>query len=220
MKIAFVGAGLMALVAVPLVAQPGPPPGEMHGPMMKPITKADAQAMVAKHFAELDLNHDGKVTQEEVKAFRGTRMEERIKEHRDREFSRLDSNHDGAISKSEFDVAHPGGPGGPAGHDRPPMGEHGGPDHGRGPMGGGMMLLGMHWFEKADANHDGAVTLAEAQTAAATFFDRLDTNHDGIVSPDEIRAAFGGRGPGGWHRHGMEGHGGPEGDMPPPPPSK
>ncbi len=217
MKIAYLGAGLMALVAAPLIAQPGPPPGEMHGPMMKPITKADAQAMVARHFAELDLNHDGKVTQEEVKAFRGMRFEERMKAHRDREFAKLDSNHDGSISKAEFDVPHLGGPGGPGA----PMGEHGGPEgpggpehHGpgreHGPMGGGMMMLGMHGFDKADANHDGAVTLAEAQTAAATFFDRLDTNHDGIVSPDEMHAAFGGRGPGGWHH-------GPEGDMPPPP---
>ena len=214
-KIAYVGAGLMALVAVPLIAQPGLPP-ERHGPMMKPITKAEAQAMVAQHFAELDLNHDGKVTQEEIKTFRGMRMEARQKEHRDREFARLDSNHDGSISKAEFDVPHMDGPEGPGGRGGP-KGLRGPGEHGKGPM-GGMMMLGMHWFEKADANHDGAVTLAEAQTAAATFFDRLDTNHDGIVSPDEIRAAWGGHGQGGWHHHGMEDHGGPGGDTPPPPP--
>ena len=37
----------------------------------------------------------------------------------------------------------------------------------------------------ADANKDGRVSLAEAQTAALAHFDRADLNHDGKITPDE-----------------------------------
>jgi Ca2+-binding EF-hand superfamily protein len=40
-------------------------------------------------------------------------------------------------------------------------------------------------FTMADTNHDGRVTLAEAQAAALQHFDMVDTNHDGQISPDE-----------------------------------
>jgi hypothetical protein len=37
----------------------------------------------------------------------------------------------------------------------------------------------------ADTNHDGRVSLAEAQAAALAHFDKADINHDGTISPDE-----------------------------------
>jgi hypothetical protein len=43
----------------------------------------------------------------------------------------------------------------------------------------------MHLFEMADTNHDGRVSLAEAQAAALAHFDKADINHDGTISPDE-----------------------------------
>ncbi len=224
MKMMWAGFAAGALIPATLFAQTAAPP-PMGAPRheMKPITRAELTAMVAQHFAALDLNHDGKLTREEIRAFREGEMEKRIKEHKDREFARLDSNHDGSISKAEFDVAPIGhGPGDPGMMPPPPPGGPGPMVHGRmgmGPMGGpgshmGMMMMGGRWFDKADANHDGAVTLAEAQTAAAALFDKLDTNHDGVISPDEMRAAFAGRGGWGGHR----GPGSPGGDMPPPPP--
>ena len=224
MKLLLTGVALAGLCATAGIAQDAPPPSPpgAHGPMMHPITKAEMTTMVAQHFAALDLNHDGKITREEVRAAREGQMEKRMKEHRDRAFAMLDSNHDGSISKAEFDAGHMAGRGGPE-MPLPPggrEGEHKGPIGGHGPMGGpGMMMLGSgRWFDKADANHDGVVTLAEAQTAAATLFDKLDTNHDGTVSPDEMRAAFGGmHRPGGWGER--RGPGGPGGDMPPPPQS-
>ena len=45
------------------------------------------------------------------------------------------------------------------------------------------------WFARTDRNHDGKVTLAEAQGEMATMFDRYDTNRDGVIGSDEIRAA-------------------------------
>src|SRR3954468_19652800 len=37
------------------------------------------------------------------------------------------------------------------------------------------------WFAQADADHDGALTLAEMQADAARFYATLDVNHDGEI---------------------------------------
>jgi hypothetical protein len=42
------------------------------------------------------------------------------------------------------------------------------------------------WFQQADRNHDGYLTLDEMQQDAERFFATLDTNHDGEIDPDEI----------------------------------
>jgi EF hand len=44
------------------------------------------------------------------------------------------------------------------------------------------------WFARVDADHDGAIDLAEFRADARAFFDRLDTNHDGVVDGFEIQA--------------------------------
>lgn len=43
------------------------------------------------------------------------------------------------------------------------------------------------WFEGADADHDGALTLAEFRADALRFFKVLDTNHDGVIDGMETR---------------------------------
>lgn len=42
------------------------------------------------------------------------------------------------------------------------------------------------WFNQADANHDGKLTLEEMTADADRFFALLDVNHDGEIDPDEI----------------------------------
>jgi hypothetical protein len=42
------------------------------------------------------------------------------------------------------------------------------------------------WFQQADANHDGRLTLAEMQQDAERFHAIVDTNRDGEIDPDEI----------------------------------
>lgn len=42
------------------------------------------------------------------------------------------------------------------------------------------------WFNQADRNHDGAITVDEMQADAARFFATLDTDHDGEIDPDEL----------------------------------
>jgi len=51
------------------------------------------------------------------------------------------------------------------------------------------MGMGGHLFEMVDANHDGRVSLQEAQSAALQHFNRADLNHDGKLTPDEMRQA-------------------------------
>ncbi|MDY0330474.1 MAG: EF-hand domain-containing protein [Thiomonas sp.] len=46
-------------------------------------------------------------------------------------------------------------------------------------------------FARADADHDGRLTLAEAKTGmprVAQHFDRLDTNHLGYLTLDQLQA--------------------------------
>lgn len=261
MRVFLTGAALSLLLAGAAVAQgagdgagmmpPPPPPGGMEGhpPMMGPLKRADVPAMVAKHFAMLDLNKDGVFDDADRVAMVAKRRADReaeVKADRDRMFAALDANKDGSISREEFDAPPPrfggrgpegrGRPDGPEGRDVP--GGPGGPDHTRGPgrgpgpdgpghdgpgagpgrMGGmgmrghggpGFGMMGGRMLEKADANHDGKVTLAEAQKAALAAFDKADVNHDGMIDRDEMIVAMQhrmhGDGPDGDRRHGPEG---------------
>ena len=42
------------------------------------------------------------------------------------------------------------------------------------------------WFAGADANHDGALDLAEFTADASRFFATLDVDHDGVLGPEEV----------------------------------
>jgi Ca2+-binding EF-hand superfamily protein len=103
-------------------------------------------------------------------------------------FDRLDANHDGNISRQEFMaggqqvrqervfIMRDG-----SGPSEPGMKMH--------MRGMGMHGFGGHLFDMADANHDGRVSLAEAQAAALAHFDKADVNHDGRITPEERQQA-------------------------------
>jgi hypothetical protein len=44
------------------------------------------------------------------------------------------------------------------------------------------------WFEQADANHDGSLTVGELMLDAGRFFDTLDKDRNGELLPDEVHA--------------------------------
>ncbi len=44
------------------------------------------------------------------------------------------------------------------------------------------------FFDKLDANKDGAITQVEARAARTRHFDRLDRDHDGTISLEEFHA--------------------------------
>jgi hypothetical protein len=174
MKPWILGVPFALAVALASAAQaqqpPFPPP---HGGPMMPPPREQVHAMVARHFAEIDTNHDGVVTRAEFDAALAKRRadyEVRRKARRDAEFTRLDTNRDGKLSRSEFDAPPPREGWGP-----PPGGPRMGPMRGPGRMGG--PPLGPAWFDRADADHDGKVTLAEAQAMVDRMMDHWGPRH-------------------------------------------
>jgi Ca2+-binding EF-hand superfamily protein len=153
-------------------------PGKIYDAMM-PQTRADAQAKVKAMFDRIDANHDGSVTLAEFDAYRAARLAEwRAKrgERREKLFSAMDSDRSGQVSKAEFD--------GFAGSDKAGTMRH---------LAGARMIrarAGNRWFGRADGNHDGKVTIDEAQSSAMAIFDRVDADHDGTVTPEERRLSW------------------------------
>jgi Ca2+-binding EF-hand superfamily protein len=205
MKTLLIAAALMSVTGVALAQAPNAPPAPAWVPRAESTipmrmwnqsqTRDQAVAKVREHFAMLDANKDGVVTQDEMAAKRG---EQRGKWREKRAgrgpmgdpaaaFDRLDANKDGMISREEFAKARemrmerrvemrgdaPRAGGGMRQHR---MGMRG--------MGHGMMM------RQADANNDGKITLAEAQEAAVRHFDMMDANRDGTVTPEERRGAM------------------------------
>jgi Ca2+-binding EF-hand superfamily protein len=187
MKKLLMGGAALAL-AVPALAQVASAPAPKPQNAAKIHTRADVQAEVAKHFARVDANRDGFVTQAEadaaVEAFRGKRTEKRTErraERREHAFERIDVNGDGAITKAEWDAKQA------KRQERVAARDHDGDGRAdRTRAGGhGMSGFGGQMFEMADANKDGRVTLQEAQAAALQHFDRADTNRDGQITREE-----------------------------------
>lgn len=163
------------------------------------MTRDEVTTHVRDMFARLDTNKDGYITRQELDAMHDKMMSMRgdiqnrladrgVFMDRGAAFDRLDTNHDGSISRQEFTAAQPqartervivmrdgAAPGAP-GEPRMKMRMHG--------MGMGIGFGG-RLFDKADANHDGRVSLAEAQAMALSHFDKADVNHDGKITPDE-----------------------------------
>lgn len=87
-----------------------------------------------------------------------------------RQFARLDANHDGIVTRAEFDAYRARQA--PASPDGSPF-EH----------------IGGHWFDHADPDGTGRVTVAMAARHPLELFDMADVDRDGTVSVDERRVA-------------------------------
>ncbi|ATE63325.1 EF-hand domain-containing protein [Rhizorhabdus dicambivorans] len=174
------GAALAAtLAAATAFAAPGE---RSDGP---PRTRAEVQAKIADHFKKLDANGDGYVTKDEAEAARAKKraaFAEKRQERRAEHFAMLDKDSNGALSKDEYMAPR-----------APRDGERGHRFGGQHRGGHGMKMghggFGGRMFERADANKDGKVSLAEAQAPALAMFDRVDANRDGTISPEEHKAA-------------------------------
>ncbi len=141
------------------------------------ITRAEMLASVETMFARVDADRDGRITQTDRQQMASKMGNRAPGKARGDQWAKLDTNADGSISKSEWDAAKAS-----RGERRGARGDHaGGGRHGGGKMGGAMLKM-------ADANNDGAITLAEARVAATAHFDRADTNRDGNLTREEMRA--------------------------------
>ncbi|WP_242096539.1 MULTISPECIES: EF-hand domain-containing protein [unclassified Sphingomonas] len=88
------------------------------------------------------------------------------------EFAATDTNHDGSLSRAEVQARTAQMKTGQANVD---------PTHAK--------RLADLWFDNADANKDGKVTLAEAQALFAKMMDKYDRNRNGQISANEGAAA-------------------------------
>jgi Ca2+-binding EF-hand superfamily protein len=208
-------------------AAPASQPPEHHMRVMQPVARAAFLQKVQKHFARLDANHDGFVTQDEFEASAQAmraRMTQAMAQHAGKMFDRMDANHDGVITQAEFNAAIASRTQGGQSRGHVPSWDrlaarldsnHDGQisraefdaaraqheqqmaDSGKGQMHRAGFAAQM--FAKADLNHDGRVSLQEATQAAQQWFDAADANHDGTLSPDEMRAMHKAMRPAGQH---------------------
>ena len=149
-----------------------------------PKTRTDVQARIAEHFKKADANGDGQVTKAEADTMREAMKAKHAgqrAERREQHFAKLDADKNGALSKEEFAAPRQKGEG-LRGQDGKHRGHHGGRmmrHHGMG---------GQAWFDRADVNKDGKISLAEASAGPLAMFDKVDSNKDGSISPDEREA--------------------------------
>ena len=132
------------------------------------MTRAQAQARAETRFARMDVNQDGTLNETD-RAAKKAQM-----------FDRIDADHNGSISRAEFDAMHANRGGKADGH-MARGGEHRGMHNGmrghHGMMAGAQgkpatpmtrqafVARSLAMFDKADADHDGTVTVAERKTA-------------------------------------------------------
>lgn len=133
----------------------------------KPINRVDYVKTVDAHFNQIDANHDGKLSKEELAAELQREMQmanTRIAQQLQAKFKQLDTNHDGQLSLQEFMAIQPS------------IRSSETPDQ---------------MLQRLDSNHDGKLSADEFRAPELAKFNRLDTNHDGVVTPAEIQAASG-----------------------------
>lgn len=88
------------------------------------------------------------------------------------QFQKIDTDHDGIVTPAEFEAyrakqaAAGGGGESPFAH------------------------VGSHWFDHADPDGTGRVTLDMAEAHPLKLFDMADRNHDGVVSRSEAHMAM------------------------------
>jgi Ca2+-binding EF-hand superfamily protein len=87
------------------------------------------------------------------------------------QFQKIDANHDGIVTREEFDAY------------RQKQAAAGGDDN-------PFTHVGSHWFDHADPDGTGRVTLDQAEQHPLKLFDMADMNHDGVISPTEARMAM------------------------------
>ena len=162
------------------------------------MTRNETVQMVREHFGKLDSNKDGAVSKDEIASIHGKMgdgaphmvMREGPMGDPNAAFDRLDANKDGMISRDEFAKARE-----QRIEKRIVMREKikGARKDGKlgemrmHRMGGGMG--GARMIVMADSDHDGKITLPEAEAMALKHFDEMDANHDGQITREE-------RGPG------------------------
>jgi Ca2+-binding EF-hand superfamily protein len=170
------------------------------------ISRDEFLARPEQIFARLDKNHDGKLDAGEIADAQRARMGHmrRMMQHMQGHFGmqgmrggfgggapwRDANGHQGQWG-SQWGQGHQWGRG--ADHDRRwgdrSFGGDNGGRHGAAARGNPVQRAIWTWLRRADTDHDGALSRAEAEAATTALFDSIDTNHDGSISKDELAQA-------------------------------
>lgn len=186
MKLPLIVLATFALAGAAVAQPPGPGPGR-GGPFGLlahdangdgKLTRAEFDASQRARFNQIDANKDGSASAEEFKAFHMAKGEEMRAEMSKDRFAALDTDKNGQISQSEF-AARADTHRGPGKQYRTGGGGH---DGRRGH--GGKGDRAMH----GDANADKALSLAEFSARGVENFNRADANKDGTVTIAELQA--------------------------------
>ncbi len=166
-KILYLGG--IALVATGAAALAWPAPDQQE--RGADVSRQQVIDQTAQRFVRLDLDGDGTVTTEEMKAAHRQRREQ----HSARMFERMDLGRDGQISRAEFDQV------------RSRMEERRG-ERRRRAMAGQAVRGGARAGDRSAGNPE-SLTLEQMQERALARFDRLDPDRDGRVTSEERRSA-------------------------------
>lgn len=170
-KFAYIGIASALVIGVAAYAAQGDH-GKWDGDGNGTISKQEALAMAAAHFAKMDADGNGVLNADDRKA--------KQKEH----FAKIDSNGDGAISEDEFMARHAMHDENKDGYGKKRFRKRDSADAHH--MGGGRALA---MLAKADKDGDRSVTRAEFDAAVAEHFAKVDKDGNGEISAEERRAA-------------------------------
>jgi Ca2+-binding EF-hand superfamily protein len=131
----------------------------------RPVARAEFLNNLNNRFSAMDSNHDGTVTGAELAAEQQKEMQQAkgaLQQQLSARFKQLDTNKDNQLNLQEFLAAAPA------------IRTSESPDQ----------LL-----QQLDTNKDGKLSADEFRAPQLATFNRADTNHDGTVTPAEAQAA-------------------------------
>ena len=133
----------------------------------KPVSRTDYVKNLDNNFARIDTNHDGSISAAELATEQQRELvlaKNALQQQAQARFKQLDTNKDGQLSPAEFAAVAP-----TIRTSQTPQ----------------------QALQALDSNHDGRLSADEFRAPQLAKFNKADANHDGTVTPAEAKAASG-----------------------------
>ena len=157
MKRFTIAAAMLVVIASTAAAQNAP----------KPVSRTDYVKNLDNNFARIDTNHDGSISAAELATEQQRELvlaKNALQQQAQARFKQLDTNKDGQLSPAEFAAVAP-----TIRTSQTPQ----------------------QALQALDSNHDGKLSADEFRAPQLAKFNKADANHDGTVTPAEAQAAAG-----------------------------